>query len=283
MNIEGWKYYNHAAIPTVAPHETVDTECVENGKIWELGGEPLLARWTTDFDCGYETTFWYIIREAPFDIEFLSRMSRKHIRQALKKCYVKRISIRENLSSLYNCYNEAQQKYKNFKQRDFESFKKEYTKYFDDGTDCWACYPIGSDRLVGYMTARLYKNHTELMTAKFSPSFLSIGVSYVLYYSVYSYYLNETESKYVSSGTRSVNHTTNTQEYKEKTFGCRKAYCKLNIEYNPKIKPIISVLYLFRRILKCLDCIGFIHQINAVLKMEELFREQKRKDGEKNG
>lgn len=38
MNIDGWKYYNHAAIPTVAPHEPVNIQPVKNGTIWRMGG-----------------------------------------------------------------------------------------------------------------------------------------------------------------------------------------------------------------------------------------------------
>ncbi len=36
--IEGWKYYNHAAIPTAAPHEEVNLEPLNNGSIWQIGG-----------------------------------------------------------------------------------------------------------------------------------------------------------------------------------------------------------------------------------------------------
>ena len=38
MRIEGWKYYNHAAIPTTAPHEMPDLRAVEKGDVWKIGG-----------------------------------------------------------------------------------------------------------------------------------------------------------------------------------------------------------------------------------------------------
>lgn len=37
MQIEGWKYYNHATIPTTAPHEIPDLRAVENGDVWKIG------------------------------------------------------------------------------------------------------------------------------------------------------------------------------------------------------------------------------------------------------
>ena len=58
MQIDGWKYYNHAAIPTTAPHEPVNMEPIKYGEIWKIKGA-LLARWTSDWDCGYETEWWY--------------------------------------------------------------------------------------------------------------------------------------------------------------------------------------------------------------------------------
>ena len=33
MRIEGWKYYNHAAIPTTAPHEMPDLRAVDGQPI----------------------------------------------------------------------------------------------------------------------------------------------------------------------------------------------------------------------------------------------------------
>ena len=38
MQIDGWKYYSHAAIPTTPPHEPVNLEPINNGNIWKWGG-----------------------------------------------------------------------------------------------------------------------------------------------------------------------------------------------------------------------------------------------------
>ena len=42
MKIIGWKYYNHAVVPTCAPHEMPDLAPVRDGRIWSLGGGKLL-------------------------------------------------------------------------------------------------------------------------------------------------------------------------------------------------------------------------------------------------
>lgn len=33
-----WKYYNHAVIPTIAPHEIPDVQPIMDGSIWKSGG-----------------------------------------------------------------------------------------------------------------------------------------------------------------------------------------------------------------------------------------------------
>ena len=39
MQIDGWKYYNRAAIPQTSPHETPDLHLIESGDIWKVGGD----------------------------------------------------------------------------------------------------------------------------------------------------------------------------------------------------------------------------------------------------
>ena len=81
-----WKYYNHAMLPTLAPHENVDIKPILDGSIWhsEGGGMPLLARWTTEFDCGYETEWYYCIKDTPFDLKSIKSKYRCDIRRGQK-------------------------------------------------------------------------------------------------------------------------------------------------------------------------------------------------------
>lgn len=79
---------------------------------------------------------------------------------------------------------------------------------------------------------------------------------------------------YILDGARSINRETHFQDYLEKYFGFRKAYCKLRIAYNPKIKWMIPLLYSMRKLLIKFDNLGVFHQVNAILKMEEIVRNQ---------
>lgn len=83
--IEGWKYYNHAAVPTCAPHEQPDIKPLEKGLVWsKVQGAPLLERWTTDWDCDHETNWWYVIKDTPFDIVSLKSKRKYEINKGNK-------------------------------------------------------------------------------------------------------------------------------------------------------------------------------------------------------
>ena len=92
--IKDWRYYNHAAVSSVPPHVTPDLSPIKDGSIWRINGKkPLLVRYTIDWDCGYDTGWWYIIKDAPFEIESLSKNSRKYIKEAFRKVCIKKVEI----------------------------------------------------------------------------------------------------------------------------------------------------------------------------------------------
>ena len=98
---EQWKFYNGALIPTTAPHETVDTEMVFNNKLFKAKGG-YFARWTTDFDCGYETEWWYTIKDSSFDISLLKAKRRYEINKGIKNFDVKIIKAEDFKEEIYN-------------------------------------------------------------------------------------------------------------------------------------------------------------------------------------
>lgn len=92
MNELKWFYYNHALLPTTAPHEKVDEEVIKQGKLWKKkwGGIPLLIRWTTDFDCPQKTEWWYCIKDSIFDISLLKSNERYKINKGKKNFNIKK-------------------------------------------------------------------------------------------------------------------------------------------------------------------------------------------------
>lgn len=104
--MEGWHYYNHAMIPSVWPHENVDLRPIEDGSIWKVrdGGAPLLARWTSDWDCREETEFYWCIKDDGFDIAKLKAKLRYEINKGKKNFETRIIDPREYVDEIYSVY-----------------------------------------------------------------------------------------------------------------------------------------------------------------------------------
>ena len=96
-----WKYYNHAMIPIYAPHEEHDFGKTDFRKLWKENKKALLARWTTDFDCGYETNWWYVIKDEPFDLTNLKAKRRYEVNKGLKNFDVRPIDPTQYREELY--------------------------------------------------------------------------------------------------------------------------------------------------------------------------------------
>lgn len=278
METCAWHYYNHAMIPTTTPTEEVDTNVIRNGTIWEIGGanKPLLARWTSDFDCGFETNWWYVIKDTPFDISLLKAKRRYEINKGIRFFDVRRIDPCDYGEALYRVQVAA-----------FSTYPKTYRPKVDKETflgslKTWseACvfgaFSKETEELAGYaFLSKPRDGWVDFSVLKTIPEYEKLALNAALVAGVLNYYEDFlTSGGIICDGARSISHETNFQDYLEKYFGFRKAYCNLHVEYNPKIRWIIKALFPFRPLLLKLDSFGFIHQINGVLKMEALCREK---------
>ena len=104
-----WKYYNHAMIPTTAPHEIPDLQVLKDGAIWKIERQkiPLLVRWTTEFDCDNETQWWYVIKDTPFNILDLKAKRRYEINKGKKNFEVRRVKASEYAEDLFKIQMKA--------------------------------------------------------------------------------------------------------------------------------------------------------------------------------
>lgn len=278
-----WKYYNHAMIPIAAPHEEIEAEPFSNKQFWNENKKALLARWTSEFDCGYKTNWWYVIKDEPFDITALKSNYRYKINKGIKNFDIRIINPIDYVDELFDVFVEA-----------FGSWPAKYRPQFthDDAQElaqklsanstmiCFGAFYRETGELCGFMQTPTYETYAELQVQRVKPAYEKLQINAALVYGL----LENNSAKlkggnfYILDGARSISHETNFQDYLEKYFGFRKAYCKLHIVYNPKIYWIIKMLYPFRKMLHRFDDIGFIHQINSVLYMEELCRNETEDD-----
>ena len=278
-NIHTWEYYNHAAIPIQAPHIEPDITPVLDGSIWKMvGGRPLLARWTTDFDCGQETQWWYCIKDTPLDVMSLSSKKRYEIKKGIKNFEVKQIDPTEYKEQLYeitiDAYSALQ---KNVRPsvdrakfiRNIDTWKAPIILLGafarSTGELCGYCFLIEDSSFVGFRMLR-----TKPCCEKF-------GINAAMVAGLCERYkerLAVGDGFYISDGARNVLHKTAFQDYLEKGFGFRKAYCRLHIYYRKPVGLLVNLLMPCRKFFYKLSHIGAISKISGILRMEEICRSQ---------
>lgn len=272
--MQGWKYYNHAAVPIAAPHEEVDTTPVINGDIWKMTERPLLARWTSDFDTATETNWWYVVKDSPFDISALNAKRRYEINKGKKNFSVREFDPQNHKEEIFDIQIAAYSAYP-------AKYRPTIDKktLFEDIDDWGPLVAIGafsreSDRMCGY--ALLYENGTRCMefaVLKADPAFEKQAVNAALVEGVLKNHEDFlTNGGYICDGSRNINHETAFQDYLEKYFMFRKAFCKLHLAYAPKVRILLRLLYPFSKLLLRFDGMGIIHKLNSILKMEEIVR-----------
>ena len=273
MSIEGWKYYNHAAIPTTAPHEEPNLMPIESGLVWTNieGGTPLLARWQSDWDCGYETQWWYCIKDTPYDIAALKSKRRYEINKGNKNFHVKKIALHDYENDLYQvtlaAYSSWPEKYRPHINE--ETFLKQVEEW--DDADIFGGFEIETGRLAGYAMLRDLGSYVEFSVLRVMPETERMGINAAMVAGILEYYNNRFNGKfYINDGSRTIRHETAFQDYLEKYFDFRKAYCRLNIRYRKGFGILIKVLYPFRNIIKPDSRLG--SKISGILKMEEICR-----------
>ena len=235
-----WRKYHGALIPWKPPH--LDLGLTRNQiKIEIKNNNAFFARWTTNFDSKKQSVFWYIINDKKLSLNDYSVNTRSKIKRGFKKLEVKKISKKELLDSGYELYNKALSRYEIVLQRLSRKQFREEIKNLDKYWDFWGVYCLKNQNLVAYSLNRLVDDYCDYSTIKFDPMYLKDYSSYVLYYSMNKYYLNDNDFKYVNNGTRSISHQTNIHDFLIDKFRFRKAYCKMEIEYSPFFNFFINI------------------------------------------
>lgn len=275
MANSGWRYYNHALIPTCAPHEMPDISALDDKSLWR-NGRPLFARWTTDFDCEAQASWWYCICDKPFDPASLKSKRRNVVKNAVKYCTVSVCDPVRYEDELLEIFNDVQSSYpaanRNLTTKD--AFHRYLTKLAaDNGTEFYVCFLKENGIAAGYAIVKDFGSYLEYQVQKVMPAYEKYQVNAALAYAILEDYNSRlTDGFYICDGARNINHATHFQDYLEKYFGFRKAYCTLHIRYRKGIKPLISVIYPLRGFFARFDRNKLLHQLNGVLRMETFRR-----------
>jgi hypothetical protein len=260
-------------IPTTAPHETPDMAPIENESIWNYAGKgtPYIARWTTDFDCGYETEWWYCIKDTPFDIAKLNSKRRYEINKGKKNFDVRVINpveyVEEIIQIQWLAWAEYPIAYR--PESNPENLRK--------GIDKWQKYcvfgafSVESNQLSGYALISEHENWANFAVLKVVPECEKLAINAAIVAAICDhYYARLGNGFYISDGERNIVHITAFQDYLAKYFDFRKAYCKLNILYKKPVGLCVKILMPFGKLIKKLEAKPFFNKASAILFMESI-------------
>lgn len=273
----GWKYYNYAVIPVTMPHESAMVSELSKQNIWKENPKALFARWTTDFDCGYETNWWYVIKDTPMDLAALKAKRRYEINKGIRNFDVKRIDAMAYVDALFDitvaAYSGWPEKYR--PQVKEEAFKRGLCNWCE--FEVYGAISRETGKLCAYALLKKHEKWAEFNVLRADPKCEPQGINAAVVYGM----LIENDGfirngGYICDGSRSINHETAFQDYLEKYFGFRKAYCKLHLKFRPGVGILVGCIYPFRKMLKKLDTVGVLHKINGVLTMREISLSQEK-------
>lgn len=230
----------------------------------------LFARWITDWDCGYETEWWYVIKDTPFDINKLKSKRRYEITKGIKNFYVIQINPTEYVNEIckiaFNVWKTYPSQYRpNITEKKFCTEILEWKDRI-----IYGAFNRENNNLCGYAVLKENKNYISFIQLKSMIEFEKKGLNFALVNKIledYSPKLNK--NFYISDGARNIIHETHFQDFLEKYFDFRKAYCKLVIKYRFPIKIIVKILKPFRNIINTSSSLGY--KIKATLLMDDIF------------
>lgn len=273
---KGWIYYRQALIPNMEPHNEVEFK--NNREFWKCDdGRPLLARWTTKFDCKSETNWWYVIKDDSFQIDKLKSDYRYKIKKGEKFFETRIIDPIKYVEELFEVYTKAYMSYpvKYRPKVNKKDFADDMLKLKNTGkTLFFGAFDRESGRLEGVLVNKNSGICHYLDSLRVNPGREKHQINAALVKALLDYYDTELSSGsgYICDGEKNILHETRFQDYLEKYFGFRKAYCFLNVKYRGGIGAFVKMLYPFRRLLYIFDSCRIIHKINGVMKMEEIVR-----------
>lgn len=232
------------------------------------GGKCLLARWTSDWDCGYETSFWYVIKDSPYGIESLKSKRRYEIVKGRKHFTIDIVDTNKMGLNMYKVALKA-----------FDAYPKEYrpivekNSFLEDVLSWNQGRVFGAfdsnNRLCAYSYVVDHGSYSELSVLKSDPEEEKNGVNAALMDGIMQAYnsILGVDGYYICDGSRAISHKTHFQDYLEKYFGFRKAFCILHIKYRWFISVMLMILRPFYVVLAS-SKLRIAHNIASVIAMD---------------
>lgn len=267
-----WRYYNHALIPAGAPHEKAKLSELASSEIWNQNGEnALFATWVTDFDCEKETDWWYCVKDTTLDLDRLKAKHRYEIRKGQRNFEVCRIDPEEQQEAMYRVLALAQEGYsgKGIPQVNQATFQEFFPGL--DSKKVYGAFDRETGKLCGFAWLAVQSEYADFQVMRTIPAEEQRGVNAALVARICEEFRESLKDGfYISDGSRNIQHDTHFQDYLEKYFGFRKAYCRLHLRFRRPLGMAVTLLYPFRNLIKKGAKNPWFRKIWGVLLMQEI-------------
>lgn len=262
----GYFQYKHCLVWNGIPSEERELSAsAANGMIKSTGA--WMLRNIYDWDCSYETNFWFIIRDN-YCVDEYGKKTKKYIIKANERFDYRIIEKGVLKEYGYAVYKKA---YAHYKINDgFHESEIDFISRIDKmGPEyqIWGAVDKETGKLEAYSICRIIDNVCNYQSSKANPEFLpKYYIMYGLYDARDKYYLTCKNLKYVVSSARSISEHSNIQSFLIEKFKFRRAYCKLKLHYSWWLSIIIKLIYPFRNYIPLV-------KIKNMCKFEEINRQ----------
>lgn len=272
--VEGWKYYNHALLPSTAPHVVPDVSKMTSKDFWKTkDGMVFFARWTSDYDSSDSQNWWYVVKDEKFDINSLKSKRRYEVNKGKNSFNVRKINPENYREGLIDIHIKAYEQYP-IQYRpvvDKDKLAKQIEGW-NGNTVIFGAFPIETDNLCGFAMIIENETYANFAMLKVLPSCEKKGINAALVSGVLEYYndrLGNGGGYYICDGERSLFHETHFQDYLEKYFCFRKAYSKLHIKFRFPISIGIKILSPFKSMISK-SSLSIMKKLSVLLTYKEL-------------
>lgn len=266
-----WRQYQGALLWNGNPSKETPTEKEAKEAIKESGA--MFARWTSHWDCGTPTEWWWCIKDTPFDIQKISSNYRYKINKGNKHFDVHIIDAENYAEDIYQIQVAAFSAYPElYRPHINKSGVYSEVKKWKNGYQVFGAFAKETGLLCGYTLIKETTGYAELLSQKTIPYYEKLQINAALVYRVITHYNSQlSKDFYIVDGERNIKHQTHFFQYLMQYFEFRLAYCHLHIVYSPKMQLAVNLLYPFIGVVKLLVKFNFFfYNVYCVLRMEKI-------------